>query len=654
MFACPHCQSENPIHNRFCQRCGQPLRALLAIIAPAPSATPTAAEPSTRATSVAAPAEPEPDKVNASPSLADLLTEEHYLDPEKRYQLRQTPVAATPIVPELEVGIVDCQPAMLSPFLQQLEALGDMEEDEWEALLPALAYPYWKLQDQFFPAVPELQAAWQAQANWTVLITEDRSTWQLLSEALQAETIEPLEKVHWFYEMINLWEGLVAYDAEPSLLSQQNLRVDDDQIFCIRRLHYRSGDRSYELKDLGLLWQSLLQQMTTGPIPSLENLALAIALGDVLEIPAIREKLATIADDLQTQQAVTVNQNDPDWASPPTDPIPSPTLESADSPATEKPLLEMDDLLIADGWNDADETAAVELDAPEESITDLPTMALPMRLYRVDEVGRTHVGRQRAHNEDSFFAETEIRRTDSPVGPTLQARGLYILCDGMGGHSGGEVASALAVETIRDYFATHWTGELPPEAVIRAGILQANQVIFEKNEAEGRTGNSRMGTTLVMVLLADSEAVVAHVGDSRLYCLTRYGLEQATVDHEVGQREINRGVEPAIAYARPDAYQLTQALGPRSNDEVSPNITTLPIAQDTLFLLCSDGLSDNDLLESHVESHLEPLLRSRTDLEEGVANLIDLANQHNGHDNITAIVVRVKVRPNLEAIQKPT
>jgi protein phosphatase len=158
-----------------------------------------------------------------------------------------------------------------------------------------------------------------------------------------------------------------------------------------------------------------------------------------------------------------------------------------------------------------------------------------------------------------------------------------------------------------------------------------------------------MGTTLVMVLVHNNQIAVAHVGDSRLYGLTRQGLSQLTVDHEVGQREINRGVEPAIAYARPDAYQLTQALGPRSNQEIAPTITYLTVSQDTLLVLCSDGLSDNELLESHVESHLAPLMRTKVNLEDGVADLIDLANDHNGHDNITAIVVRMKLRPHLNA-----
>jgi len=161
-----------------------------------------------------------------------------------------------------------------------------------------------------------------------------------------------------------------------------------------------------------------------------------------------------------------------------------------------------------------------------------------------------------------------------------------------------------------------------------------------------------MGTTLVMLLVQDTEVAIAHVGDSRLYRYTRKrGLEQITIDHEVGQREIQRGVDPDIAYARPDAYQLTQALGPRDEHFIKPDVQYLELNEDTLLLLCSDGLTDNDLLENHWQSHIEPLISSQANLDQGVRQLIDLANQCNGHDNITAIAVRAKVRPNLEHLR---
>ena len=227
----------------------------------------------------------------------------------------------------------------------------------------------------------------------------------------------------------------------------------------------------------------------------------------------------------------------------------------------------------------------------------------------------------------------------------------------MGGHAGGEVASALAVDTLRRFFQETWQNSpfvtngaaaLPTPEVLTEAVQLANKAIYDVNQQNARSGSGRMGTTLVMALLQDTEVAIAHVGDSRLYRYTRKrGLEQLTIDHEVGQREIQRGVDPEIAYARPDAYQLTQALGPRDEHFIKPDIQYIELNEDALLLLCSDGLSDNDLLEKHAKTHLDPLLSSQTNLDQGVNQLIELANQYNGHDNITAIAIRAKVRPNL-------
>ena len=274
-----------------------------------------------------------------------------------------------------------------------------------------------------------------------------------------------------------------------------------------------------------------------------------------------------------------------------------------------------------------------------------------MHLVNIEEAGGTDVGRQRHHNEDYFGITTSFNKSEFPHNRTIDARGIYILCDGMGGHAGGEVASDLAVKTLQQYFQTHWQPDkpLPTEDTIRKGILLANQAIYDLNQQDARSGVGRMGTTLVLVLVHNTQIAVAHVGDSRLYRLARHqGLAQVTLDHEVGQREILRGVEAEIAYARPDAYQLTQALGPRDENYVHPDIRFFELNEDTLLLLVSDGVSDNGLLEHHWQTHLEPLLTSGNSLQRGVNELIDLANQYNGHDNITAILIRLKVRPKLE------
>jgi protein phosphatase len=219
----------------------------------------------------------------------------------------------------------------------------------------------------------------------------------------------------------------------------------------------------------------------------------------------------------------------------------------------------------------------------------------------------------------------------------------------MGGHACGEVASAKAVQSLKNFFASRWQkNQIPSEEIIREAILNANTEIYNANQDNDSYGSGRMGTTLVMMLIQDTTVAIANVGDSRAYRYTRKNhLEQLTLDHELGQVEIQRGVDPDVAYAMPDAYQLTQALGPRDNDFVYPDIRFFDVQEDTLFLLCSDGLSDNELLEEYQETHIQPMLSSRNNIEAGVIQLIDLANEYNGHDNITAIAVRMKVKPNM-------
>jgi protein phosphatase len=152
----------------------------------------------------------------------------------------------------------------------------------------------------------------------------------------------------------------------------------------------------------------------------------------------------------------------------------------------------------------------------------------------------------------------------------------------------------------------------------------------------------------VVACVQDTTVRFAHVGDSRLYSFTiERGLEQLTIDHEVGQRDIRRGVDPEIAYNRPDAYQLTQALGPKDNNFINPEVNSLEFNADALLILCSDGLTDNDLLELEAGTLLEEVLRGQVDLTSGVKQIVDLANRENGHDNITAVMIRLQVNSQL-------
>jgi len=151
-----------------------------------------------------------------------------------------------------------------------------------------------------------------------------------------------------------------------------------------------------------------------------------------------------------------------------------------------------------------------------------------------------------------------------------------------------------------------------------------------------------MGTTAVAAVLQNQDISIVHVGDSRCYRITQSkGLEQITTDHERGQIHISQGCSEAEAYSTPEAYYLTQALGPSPNHMIAPDVSQLTIEEDSLFLLCSDGLSDNQLIESNWEQNLTPYLAPQNSITDGLKQLLTLGLQQNGHDNITILLIRV-------------
>jgi protein phosphatase len=483
--------------------------------------------------------------------------------------------------------------------------------------IPAIAKPYLALQSQFDQTCAAIHDAWQQEDRQVVLI-EDRSDWPQMLDLWHDRETTSAQIVPWLYKMTQLWAALEPWHCCQSLLEVSNLRVGEDKALVLQRLYAEPiQGKPPTLQDLGRLWQELFHESQRTQFGSLVRLLDELKAGNIQTIADLQPRLEAIANELQ----VIVSPPAPEIAPPALFPPGSRTILQLDEPQT-KPM----------------------------QSDDMSTVVLPMQLYSLEDAGCTDVGRQRNHNEDCFGIETTISKQEYPKGRTIQARGLYILCDGMGGHAAGEVASALAVKTLQQYFQTHWQSpQLPDEATIRDAVRLANQTIYDQNQQDTRSGTGRMGTTLVMVLLQDNKIAVVHVGDSRLYRIDRKrGLEQLTVDHEVGQREISRGVEPAIAYGRPDAYQLTQALGPRDENFIKPDVKFLELNEDILLLLASDGLCDNDLLEQRWQTHLKPLLSSSNSLEQGASNLIDLANQYNGHDNITAVLIRAKVRPDMQ------
>jgi protein phosphatase len=664
-----------PFDKLNCQECGA-IAAVMwwAILTKESTSAPTK-EPLSESSSL-------PKVTEASTALAIGLN--GYLDLQRRYQIMEPftlvgqgnpPNQDDPDqVGEYQGKVLDCQPFQLSLLealvLKQpegedadfgLDSLDDdLDAEGWsdsmEALaVPAIAQPYIALNNQYYPALPAIHNAWRWN-DQTIVLLENRADYPRVVDFWSNDEIELpcLQVLHWFYDMVELWQALESWNCQQSLLVVDNLRVDvEDQSLCLQRLYSNSGNTELTLQDLGQTWQTLFAEAQKTYEESIAQLLTDLADAQLVTTDELRSRIEAIAQLLQPHSLIStdLDEYEIDQLDQSCEKF---LFSSSFDDAGEMNPPKFRQLELSSDASESNQESSMEND-------EIPTIVLPMQLFSLEEVGRTDVGNQREHNEDYFGVETQVAKLESPSGKTLHARNLYILCDGMGGHAGGEIASALAVDTIRQFFKEKWqnaafpgsgSDSLPDVAMLSEVVLLANKAIYDVNQQNARSGSGRMGTTLVMMLIQDTEVAVAHVGDSRLYRYTRKrGLEQITVDHEVGQREIQRGVDPDIAYSRPDAYQLTQALGPRDAHFVKPDIQFFELNEDMLLMLCSDGLSDNDLLEKHAESHIQPLLSSQTNLEKGMNELMELANRYNGHDNITAIAVRAKVRPSLDHLR---
>ena len=259
---------------------------------------------------------------------------------------------------------------------------------------------------------------------------------------------------------------------------------------------------------------------------------------------------------------------------------------------------------------------------------------------------RTDIGRNlnRDSNEDDCYPRDGEQKIFS-----RHENALGVVCDGIGGHEGGEVASQLAIEEIEQAVKNLAidTDNPQPEAVkntLENYICQVNDLISDRNDREKRHERQRMGTTVVMTLAHGQEMYITHVGDSRVYWITRHGCHQVTLDDDVASREVRLGYalyRDAVKY--PAAGSLVQALGMGSSENLRPTAQRIIIDEECIFLLCTDGLSDNDRVEQYWETEILPILSGTTDITQVSDKLINLANQTNGHDNVTVALVHCQV-----------
>lgn len=249
---------------------------------------------------------------------------------------------------------------------------------------------------------------------------------------------------------------------------------------------------------------------------------------------------------------------------------------------------------------------------------------------RVLVAGETNVGMKRNHNEDNFAVLEEER--------------LYIVADGMGGHASGEVASKMAIDTLRDFFRATasdpeatWPYKMDKargyeENRLITGVKLANLRIFEAAQRDAKLRG--MGTTVVTILVVDDGVLIGHVGDSRVYRLREGKLEQLTEDHSLlnDYIKMKRLTEEEIANF-PHKNVIVRALGMKDSVKVD-TLLDLPKPGD-VYLLCSDGLSG-----PVTDAEIQQITSSTNDLKTACTKLIERANQSGGPDNITVVAAK--------------
>ncbi|GAB4291284.1 MAG: protein phosphatase 2C domain-containing protein [Oscillatoriaceae cyanobacterium] len=265
---------------------------------------------------------------------------------------------------------------------------------------------------------------------------------------------------------------------------------------------------------------------------------------------------------------------------------------------------------------------------------------------------RTDTGPSRSRNEDACFPLSNSVTSSEPGKESLA-----IVCDGIGGHEGGNVASQLAIEAVQTHLQQRYSRDFNPNSLIaelERATAEANNLICQKNDAQNKQGRQRMGTTLVMSLAHGHEIYLTHVGDSRAYWITTTGCRQVTLDDDLASREVRLG----YALYRDALHQaasgsLVQALGMGPSSNLHPTVGRFTVDEDSLLLLCSDGLSDNDRVDQYWERSILPVLDGKLSVEEAVTRLIDLGNYYNGHDNVTVALIRCQVQPQPQTTVTP-
>ena len=250
---------------------------------------------------------------------------------------------------------------------------------------------------------------------------------------------------------------------------------------------------------------------------------------------------------------------------------------------------------------------------------------------KLDSAGKTTTGRRQS-NQDAYCIEPQW--------------GLYVVADGMGGYKGGEVASATAVKTIREFFRANeeddcvtWPFGLRRDLsfsqnMVRVAVRSANHAVMHQRKGE----LSNMGSTVVVLALREDRAIMAHMGDSRIYRIRDGSISQLTRDHSMYNELVDAGAND-LGPSNEFQYRniVTRALGFSTSAGDEPELGDETPRKGDVYLLCTDGLYE----KVDDETIVGVVRGAGTDLDAACRELVELAYERGSTDNITAVLVRV-------------
>lgn len=236
---------------------------------------------------------------------------------------------------------------------------------------------------------------------------------------------------------------------------------------------------------------------------------------------------------------------------------------------------------------------------------------------------KSDIGKVREMNQDYFY-----------ISNSLDSIQLYILADGMGGYNGGEIASKLAVQTAKNYIENNFKDiEKDKDSIIQllgSSMEYANMVVYEKSKESPELQG--MGTTLEICLIYNNKVYIGHIGDSRIYRIRKEFIRKLTQDHSYVQKLVKEGtITKEEAAHHPQKNMLMKALG--CNAFAEPDVMVKGFLKDDILIMCSDGLTNM------VDQETIYKLASKN-IEQAPKDLVELANNNGGYDNITVIVIK--------------